>query len=460
MGNIEHQEAELIEELAAETGIDPVDSWGRSTIVFDAVDRLDRIVGATVAPEYSLIGWFGEAPTPLLLSEEPPEPRDVGELTPLAANERQEAELLSAATGHEVARQLRDYLVRLEVRFDRHDWIRTTTAFMELTSRDWLSIAREMQSDHVTIGDTQYEMDSVAVANGERIAVRKPREPRPDGEAGVVWDRLQAIGDASAWLNIAVAIDYIPELAISLHADYPPDIPIALERVAGGTTLWAWLNATDDPNRVEAVRHVLRMTLAAGQPLLPRARTVLSLAERQRIALARDKAVEVQRAINEGARDLADAIERSAEALRDLVEESSKSAQAMVVAAIGLVALVARNAEALPTWLVGVVSVVAVAGVVVTANSRIRRVNERKSALQQLRDRLADDPLLPESEIARARKVLVDFDFDSRASSAVRVVTLLGIASAVIVIAAAVWLVNQDVDAPDDPPAATTTMVP
>ncbi len=213
-------------------------------------------------------------------------------------------------------------------------------------------------------------------------------------------------------------------------------------------------SASDDANRGEALRHVLRLVTASSQAQLPDASTVRSLAERQRIALTRDRAVDVQRAIDEGHRDLVSALRSASGNLRDLIDDSSKTAQAMIVAAVGIVALVARSSDSLPDWLLVMVAAAGIVGLVVLTTSRIGRIKDQKTEIRNLKTRLAKNPLIPAADIARGLEAVEQFDLSTRALRAYRTVAFLGLLAIAIVALSASWLVLSD------PPAGSIEIEP
>ncbi|MCA1707864.1 MAG: hypothetical protein LC808_33155, partial [Actinobacteria bacterium] len=216
---------------------------------------------------------------------------------------------------------------------------------------------------------------------------------------------------------------------------------------------------TDEPRHSNA-RIGVRLVTAA-RATLPSPRAVLRLAERQQIALTRENAAEVHRAITEGQRDTAAAMKDATNAFGDLIEESARTANATLVAVLGLIALVARSADDLPQWLVGAVGLAAVAGVAAVVHSRLSRIADQKKVVEQLRGRLENDPLLPDEDRAAAVNDLCVFDLAARAGRARGIVLWLGASAAVVVCAAAVWLIffHQPSAAEGSTSATTTSTV-
>jgi hypothetical protein len=287
-----------------------------------------------------------------------------------------------------------------------------------------------------------------------------PEGPRPTGEGEAVWDTFMRVADAAAWSNVATAIDRTgAEVRLALHSDQDTSVSLDLSNAAGGFELFNWWTASPDGNRDEALRYVLRF-VTASRSTLPEPQAIIRLAQRQLIALTRENAAEVQRAIAEGQRDATDALKSATDALGELVEESTKTANATVLAVLGIIALVARSSDDLPEWLVAAVALSGIAGVWAVVRSRRSRINDQQRVIEELGRRLGDDPLLPDEEKVAVAKRLTDFDVTSRATRALRTVTWLGGTAAVVVLAAAFWLIfvhKPASDAGSAPPSTTSS---
>ena len=247
------------------------------------------------------------------------------------------------------------------------------------------------------------------------------------------------------------------DLLIALVEEEPTHRAVTPANSEGGLDLLKWVTATDDANRRESLRHDLTLTAASATATVPNATTVRKLAERQRIALTREHAAEVQRAITEGQRDTSAALRHASEELGRLLEETSRVAGATIVGVIGLVAFLARDADRLPDWLVGLATLVAVIGIGVVVRSYWSRVSDQEIAVQQLWDRLCSDPLVPDDDKKAVKDVIDAFGLQRRARSARRTIAGLAIAACLVAVAAAAWLVLHT--PPTDPAHWSTLRV-
>ena len=241
-----------------------------------------------------------------------------------------------------------------------------------------------------------------------------------------------------------------------MHNDQEEVVEIRLDSVAGGVALLKWRMTDNQANREEALRHVLRF-VTANAAVLPNARTVQTLAERQYIALARDRAAEVFRAIAEGQRSTSELLENASESLSKLVEDTTTTASATIAAVIGVVALIVQNENLLPSWLILIATAVAVTGVVAVIASRWRRIQDQEDAVVRLRKRLDNDPLLPEDDRRAMDELIGDAKLDKRATAARQRIFALGAAASGVALAAAIWLVASPASSSKTSPSTTTT---
>lgn len=219
------------------------------------------------------------------------------------------------------------------------------------------------------------------------------------------------------------------------------------------------MTATEDANRREALDYVLTLVAAGSSDQLPPAVTVRRLADRQRIALSRDQAAEVQRAIADGQRETADALHRASADFGSLVEETTTTANAAIIAVLGLVVFVAQEADRLPGWLIMLATVAAVVGIALVVASRWSRIGDHQASVNQLAARINADPLLPADDRRVASEAIDAFDVNRRSARARLRVTILGAGAAVVAMSASAWLLwgSQASSAPDGAPQNPTT---
>lgn len=442
-------------DLAADYGAEVVDRWGRSAATLLGSIDIDRLADVADLPNFSVQLLFGDDDRPLTLSRNTPDLGEVADLRGFAANERESAELGAARSPVDVARLFADRLGGAFIEYARPGWARTSAAFLDAARSDWTEVARDLSAGSALIAG--YAVQTV------RVPSPNPPGALPaftvEGETGVpeVDTAVAALADAAAWTQLAVASSTSAgDVVLALHHDQDPVVRVDLTRVAGGLELLLWRMADDDASRDEAVRYVFRLvTVSSGA--LPDAKTVRRLAERQRIALTRDRAAEVFRAIADGQRITAESLEASSTSFSNLVENTTTNASATVVGVVALVALLADKVGILPSWLVVAAAAAAVAGVVALIVARCRRIDDAKRALGRLLERLRDDPLLPPDERGALIKAVEDFNIAGRAKNTQRAVVGIGSAACVVAISAAGWLVLRVDTSNKMPPSGTTT---
>lgn len=450
--------------IASAANAQVVDTWGRTSVrITGGIDgELRRSVMAI--PEIKVVGFFGASLFPLALGEHAADADELAPLIALSPNERIAAELRSAGASLNVAEALADQLLELELIFERSAWIRTREAFFRALDQNWLRPAEGM-ADTVFIGDHSIDMALVNdVTTPDRPLVYVPSGASADATDPEIWTALKALADAAAWVNLAHSVDRSQGLVhISLIDHEPPVRPVTPAESDGASDLFRWTTATGDPNRREALDYVLLLVGAGSSAALPSAATVKRLAERQRLALTRERAAEVQRAIADGQRDTVEALNRASADLGALVEETTKNANATIVAVLGLVAFVAQQADRLPRWLIGLATATAVAGICVVLVSRWTRIGDHQRSINLVAARLEEDPLLPSDDRDAALTAIETFGVSKRAQRARLYVVALGLGASAVALAAGSWLTwasGGSASNNDSVTTMTTTTVP
>jgi hypothetical protein len=444
-------------ELAAAHNAHILDLWGRSTLTIrDDID-LGRVMELSERPGFTVQLLFGDSDTELTLGSAAPDGAELAALASLLGNERERSELAAVPSVLDAEQLLHADLTGAFIEYARSGWVRTESAFLEAVQGSWTDVVKGMSVDSLLIGDTTVVLDRIAGPNPPGalpVAATKIGTP-VSAEVSTVLTRL---ADGAAWTQLAVSARVLSTDAfVALHNDQDTIVRIRLDKVAGGTELLRWRMSGDDANRDESLRHVLRFVTASSHTL-PDARTVQRLAERQRIALVRDRAAEVFRAIADGQRSTAQLLETAAASLSQVVEDTMTTASALIAGVIGLVALVAQNATRLPGWLVFVATGAAVLGVVAVIVSRWRRIGDQKQASDRLLERLRDDPLLPPHELRTLEVWVSDFKLSERADRAGGIIVVLGTSACAVALAAASWLVwahHPKGTVPGPPPKGT-----
>lgn len=351
---------------------------------------------------------------------------------------------------------LHPFLAGADVQYTEPAWIRSEEALLAALQHDWVELAQGIAGAGFRCGTKTVALEEVAgpqPSSGLPVALPKAGQ----GLSERLEQALTHLADAAAWTQLAVrSIQVGSNLRLALHHDQEPVIELKLGSVAGGVGLLRWRMADNQANREEALRYVFRFVTASSADL-PSARTVQTLAGRQNIALARDRAAEVFRAISEGQRSTAELLERASDSLSKLVEDTTTTASATIAGVIGVVALVVRNENLLPDWLILIATLVAVAGVVAVIASRSERIRDQQDAVRRVRERLAGDPLLPDDERATMEKMITDANLDRRATAARQRIVALGVAAAAVAMAAAIWLVATPASSSKSTPSPTTT---
>lgn len=445
-------------DLAADYDAQVVDQWGRSTTTLQGSMDIDELAGVASLPHFRVQLLLGDEDRPLSLGGEVPEPSEIADLRSFATNERESAELAAARSPMVVARLLADRVEGAFIEYARPGWARTTAAFLDAAQTRWTEVVRDLSAGGALIGGTTVQIAPLQSHNtpgGLPVFI-------VEGETGVpeVDHTLQVLADAAAWTQLAAATNppSSGEILLALHHDQDPVVRLDLSRVAGGLDLLLWRTKDDGASRDEALRYVFRL-VTASSGALPDAKTVQRLAERQHIALMRDRAAEVFRAIADGQRATAELLETSSSSFSTLVESTTSNAVATVAGVVGLVALLADKAGILPSWLVLAAAAAAVAGVIAVIVTRWRRVDDAKGSSERLLTRLRDDPLLPADELGALVTAVEDFDFAGRAKTTQFTIVGVGAIACLVAISAAGWLVKE-VEVGDTPTTTTTRTAP
>jgi chemotaxis protein histidine kinase CheA len=427
--------------LAARYDAQVIDQWGRSTTTVHGSMDIDELAEVANLPHYRVQLLLGNDDRPLSLSGDVPDATEMADLQTFAANERERAELAAAHSPIDVARQLADRVEGAFIEYARLGWARTSAAFIQAANHRWAEVVRDLSAGSAMIGEVAVKTALLRPHNrSEGLPVFTVESATGIPE---VDSTLEVLADAAAWTQLAAGstASTSGEILLALHHDQDPAVAVDLTRVAGGLDLLLWRAKDNDASRDEALRYVLRLVTASSDAL-PNAKTVQRLAERQYIALTRDRAAEVFRAIADSQRATADLLETSASSFSTLVENTTNNAVATVAGVVGLVALLADKAHILPSWLVAAAAAATVAGVIAVIVTRWRRVDDAMHSSERLLTRLRDDPLLPADELAPLVSAVEGFDFASRAKTTQVTIVGVGAVACIVAILAAGWLVE------------------
>ena len=439
--------ATVIEECASRFGGQLMEQWGRLAVtLIDDLD-LDRICESVEGHNLLMIGRFGEnSEVEIVLSAETPSSRDLHTLQSIVATESERLALLNPVDGWTAAKHARSALAEIEMRYDHSNWCPSLESLRRIVRTDWMMIADTLVDEDVTVGSITIPLRRVD--GTAALTILEPLHDRPETEGSEqeTWDILASIADATAWREIAIGEKRTEGgLKVALHRDQPMIVDLDPGNASGGAALWKWLHATEDANREEALRYILRLVTATVSQM-PNSASVLALAEHYRIALTQDQAAEVHRAVSDGRALIRKGLQDSRRTLSDYTEDTVKTTQAAVIAGIGVVALVARNAATLPDWLLGMVTAVAILGVLALICNRWLRIGELGSDIEALESALSEDkaPLLPAHERVELKEELRHFDAVRRVKAGRMIVVSLGCIAISVILAAGIWIIHHD----------------
>ena len=420
-----------------EVGFD--DQWGSLTVEFPSSVDLSELRALCQRHSYGAVAVFGEYEDHLTLTEDTLSREQLNAISDLAISAEDQVAVAAMDDGWQVVARMAHHLRFIRVRHSRRNWCHSIERFEELVANDWLDVADNLSEDPILVGGCKLLLDLAANSEPGILVPSVPEDPSDEDAIRLAMQLLQ-LADLAAWRNIALAeVRHDGQLLLALCQDQPPEVRVNLEDVVGGLDLWRWLTSDEDANRNEALRYVLRFQTSISRQL-PRARDVKTLAERHRMALARENAAEVYRAIEESERRTADALLDAKRRLSQYVEETTKVFQGTVVAATGLAVLIVRTEGTVPDWLLWMVAMAAVSGLALLGWSRCSSVGELVRDVISLGNSLAANPLLPSEESQQLRDEISGSDTVGRKKRVQLIVGALGVFSACIIVATVCWL--------------------
>lgn len=426
-------------EAAASCAVDFDDQWGSLTVDFPSPVDLSELKSLCEQHSYGAVAVFGEYEEHLVLTEGVLSQEQLDAVADLAISADDKIAVAATDDGWQVVARMAHQLSYIRVRHSRRNWCRSVERFEELVADDWLSVADNLSEDPILVGSCELLLELAANSEPKILIPSVPDDPS-DEETIRVATQLSQLADLAAWRNIAVSeVRQQGHLLLALCQDQPPEVSVSLEDVVGGLELWRWLTSDEDANRNEALRYVLRFQTSISRQL-PRARDVKTLAERHRMALARENAAEVYRAIEESERRTVDALLDAKRRLSQYVEETTKVFQGTVVAATGLAVLIVRTEGTVPDWLLWLVAVAAVTGLTLLGWSRCTSAGELAGDVTALGNSLAANPLLPDEEGQQLKDEISGSDTEARKKRVQMIVGALGLFSACIIVATVFWL--------------------
>lgn len=426
-------------ETAARYGIDLDSRWGSLTATFPSSVDLSHLKALCAQHHYRVIAAFGDHQQELEITQVSLDQEEVNAVAELAASASDKVAVAAMSDGWRIAEDMAYQLKWIRVIYSRSNWCHSTERFRELISEDWLHVADYLNEGTIRIGEVELRLEQASTSTSS-VLIPMMLEDSND-ETVQVASLLMRLADVAAWRSIAVFEERRDgSVWLALCQDQPAEVKVDFEDADGGVDLWRWLESDKDANRNEALRHVLRFQTAISRQL-PRASDVRTLAERHRLALSRENAAEVYRAVEESKQRMADALVDAKRRFSQYVEETTKVFQGTVVAATGLAVLVVRTDGAVPDWLLYLVAAAAVAGLALLSWSRWKSAEELSADLLGFGNSLANNPLLPDEERETLADMISEPDTKAQKLRVQRIVGLLGVCSAGIVVATVVWLV-------------------
>ena len=181
----------------------------------------------------------------------------------------------------------------------------------------------------------------------------------------------------------------------------------------------------------------MRSATVSGLDRLPDARAVRRLSEQQRIALSRENAAAVQRAVSEAHRDTIDVLAGATDGLSELTGAAVRTVNATILAALGIVAIVGRNAGEVSAHLTWIVAASVVIGLVAVAFASWQRVGDYRDQVVAVGDRIKADPLTPEEDKELSNDRIAKFDVHRRSTVTRWLVIGLSVLGSVVVLGSA-----------------------
>ena len=322
----------VIHEYATRFGGPLSEQWGRVAVRLIGTLDIESLGQAVEGHDLTVIGRFGEdLEVEMVLSNDTPSNSDLHALQSIVATESERLALLNPVDGWTAARHARSALTEIELRYDQLNWCPSLETLHRTIRTDWMAIADTLVEGVVTVGPATVPLRRVDGIATMTILEPLPDRPETEGSEQEIWDMLASIADAAAWREIAVGEQKTEDgLKVALHRDQPVIIDLDPSNASGGAALWKWLRATEDANREDALRYILRIVTATVSEM-PNSTSVLALAEQYRIALSQDQAAEVHRAVSEGRALIRKGLQDSRKTLSNYTEDTVRMTHATVI---------------------------------------------------------------------------------------------------------------------------------
>lgn len=427
--------------LAAAADRQLIDSWGSSRFDFEGrhLNQIIPLSGSTGIYVDVLIA--GET---IRLAHKSPSPDEVQHIRSLfsVASERDSVDDVSTTT--ELVTVASEFVESGTVVFRRRGWCRTLSAFEEAIEADWAGFNDSLEERlTLDVEGVRLQIRQLDPGGGELVFVPDVDLKHVDGEVRRrVYGLMLNVANAAAWTSIAASYSRDDlSVQVFLTTESSSGIPIDLDQCDGSLELLEWLNATEDANRPEALRHALRLAVVAGRNSLPDAQAVRQIAEQWRLALSAENAAAVQRAVASAHQEAQKVLRESTDGFADISDRTIKAGNSSILAAIGLVAFSVRNADGLPPAIVIAVALAAGVGLVASACSSISRLGDYERQLENAKARIANEKLTPRENREILIKRIEDYGVRRRAKRVQAVVVTATIAAIIIISVSAFWIV-------------------
>lgn len=353
----------------------------------------------------------------------------------------------SDASQTELVGMVQDHVIAWHVKVTRPHWAPDLDALKVAVVNDWLGVASVVAAAGcVQVGDVRHEVEVLTVPwrDDEQVLVGVPMGT-PIGPARI----LGGLADAHGWWALAWDRKQVNNRhLIALHRDQRAEIRVAPGRAQGGADLLRWLADAPDRSAEQAMRAELRRATAASGDALPDGAVIVALAEQLRVAMASENIVAVHAVVARRTQEAHEAVSSVRTLRGEAVRSAVRSAQAVVLASIGLAAFLVRTTEDIPVWLLVFLALAAIASLVVGQMAESSQLCVATRAVDSVRDGIGSDKLLPGSA---KEEILAGLDgLDRSPPVAAWAVTAL---ACLLVLVTALWAMEPaepPVRGPDD----------
>lgn len=374
------------------------DSWGESSFSI----RVDGERGPTISGVLDLLtsgcairGVVSDAGESIRLTDAAPTSEEV-ELAQRYLDDAGTARAVSCDTSHGLLELIEGRIQQWTVSFQRGAWAPDVTSLRQAMGSGWMRVANMICAEQsVGVGDSRHDVRVAQTGSGTPVLLGLSDSSAPPG----VRTAIGQLASAHAWVWIGeVATDASSRVMVRLLPEDPIRRVVSPVTARGGSELFDWLHATEDANRSEAVRAEFRRIIDRETDTeLPDGIRIVQVAERTRIALAADNIAAIEAAISAATRETRDTVEVIARRRFELRRDGVRNMLAVLLAVIGLAALLVRS-PGLPPELIWTTAVVVSLVLVASGVADERVLQAEIKEAERLREALEDREHLPQSD--------------------------------------------------------------